>query len=147
VHLGKLATLLRLAGFDAVIEADDAALAAYGMPAGRVVLTRDVGLLKRAVVQHGYWVRHVEPERQLAEVLERFSLIDRMQPFIRCLRCNGILTEAHAAAVADRVPPRTRECIHEFRECPGCRRVYWKGSHYDRLLRLIERARSTWMSR
>src|SRR5690242_15089426 len=88
VHLGKLASLLRLAGFDAVVLDDDAELAVTAAREARVVLTRDVGVLKRTIVQHGHYVRHTAPESQLSEILERFELVDQMAPFTRCLRCN-----------------------------------------------------------
>ena len=141
VHLGKLAALLRLCGFDALLLQDDADVANVSAREGRVALTRDVGLLKRSIVRHGYWVRHTAPERQLAEILQRFDLLDRIQPFARCLRCNTPLVAVGADAVADRLPPRTRATFQEFRHCPGCGRIYWEGSHYSRLTAYIERAR------
>ena len=140
-HLGKLASFLRLAGFDSVIVKDDVDLANAAARDARVALTRDVGLLKRNVVRHGYWVRHTDPEAQLAEVLERFDLAGHMEPFSRCGRCNVPVVPVDVEAVADRLPPRTKACIREFHRCPQCERIYWQGSHYDRLRRLLERAR------
>ena len=141
VHLAKLASFLRLAGFDAVVLEDDAELANTAARDHRVVLTRDVGVLKRGVVAHGHWVRHMDPELQLAEVLERFDLAGRMEPFARCVRCNTPVVPVEAEAVAARLLPRTRAVFRQFHRCPSCDRIYWKGSHYDRLLRLVERAR------
>jgi uncharacterized protein len=146
VHLGKLASLLRLAGFDAVVRTDDAELAESGAREERVVLTRDVDLLKRNVVRHGYWVRHTDPELQLAEVLERFDLMDLMEPFARCLRCNVTLVAADAGEVSDRLLPRTRAEFRHFRRCPACDRIYWQGSHYERLRRLLDRTRERAMT-
>jgi uncharacterized protein with PIN domain len=141
VHLGKLASLLRLAGFDAVVIEDDADVANTAARENRVVLTRDVALLKRGVVRHGYWIRYTEPALQLVEVLDRFALADRMEPFTRCLRCNTPLAATEPAAVAEKVPPRARAAFRRFWRCPGCARVYWQGSHYDRLTELLVRAR------
>jgi hypothetical protein len=141
VHLGKLASLLRLVGFDTVVLADDAGMATMAARDGRIVLTRDVDLLKRSVVRHGHWVRHTDSESQLAEVLERFDLVNRMEPFVRCVRCNTLLVPVDAEAVAERLLPRTRAAFRQFHRCPGCDRVYWQGSHYDRLIRVVERAR------
>jgi len=142
VHLSKLASLLRLCGFDAVTGSDDEDLVRAAAREGRVVLTRDLGLLKRAAVRYGYWVRHTYPESQLLEVLERFDLAGRMDPFTRCLRCNTRLVSADADAVANRLPRRTRATFRQFHQCPGCARVYWRGSHFDRLAGLVERART-----
>ena len=141
VHLRKLAALLRLAGFDALLLTEDAEVAAVSAAEARVALTRDVGLLKRSIVQHGYWIRQTDPELQLVEVLERFDLVDRMDPFVRCMECNTLLVAVDVEAVAERLPPGTRECFSQFHRCPGCDRVYWQGSHYERLVRLLDRAR------
>jgi uncharacterized protein len=141
IHLRKLAALLRLAGFDALLFTDDAEVAEASAAEGRVALTRDVGLLKRSVIQHGYWIRHTNPELQFVEVLQRFDLTDRMDPFVRCMECNTRLVPVDVDAVAERLPAGTRECFSQFHRCPGCDRVYWQGSHYERLVRLLERAR------
>ena len=140
VHLRKLAAFLRLAGFDAVIEQDDESLAAIGARENRVVLTRDVALLKRTVVRYGYWVSAIDPEWQLAEVLRRFDLAERVLPFARCTRCNTPLVSVDAEAVASRLLPCTRAEFREFSECVGCKRVYWLGSHWRRLASLLDRA-------
>ena len=141
IHLRKLATLLRLAGFDALLLSDDEHVAAVSASEGRVALTRDIGLLKRSIIQYGYWIRQTNPELQFLEVLERFDLADRMDPFVRCMECNTLLVPVAADAVAAQLRPGTRECFSDFRRCPGCGRVYWKGSHYERLVQLLDRVR------
>jgi uncharacterized protein with PIN domain len=141
IHLRKLATLLRLAGFDALLLSDDEQVAAVSASQGRVALTRDIGLLKRSIIRHGYWIRQTNPELQFVEVLQRFDLADRMDPFVRCMECNTLLVPVAADAVAERLPPGTRECFSEFHECRGCGRIYWQGSHYEQLVRVLERAR------
>jgi len=139
-HLQKLASWLRLAGFDALLYAGDAEVAEAGIREQRVVLTRDVALLKRSIVRHGYWVRHTDPEKQLAEVLRRFDLVPSMAPFTRCTQCNTLLVPAPAEAVRDRLLPCTRAEFEQFHECPGCGRVYWRGSHYTSLQSVLDRA-------
>ena len=141
VHLSKLASLLRLCGFDALMLQEDGDIADAAAREGRVVLTRDVALLKRGAVQRGRWVRHTDPEEQLVEVLESFALIDQMNPFSRCLRCNTPITAVPAATVVEHVPARVRAAFREFWHCPGCARIFWRGSHYHRLSSLIERVR------
>jgi uncharacterized protein with PIN domain len=142
VHLGRLAALLRLSGFDTLLLEDDASIAARAAGGERIVLTRDVALLKRSVVRVGRWVRQTDPERQLVEVLEHFELVDRMQPFTRCLECNTPLVDANAITIETRVEPQIRRRFAEFRHCPGCDRVYWQGTHYLRLLELMKRVRT-----
>ena len=147
IHLRKLAALLRLAGFDALLLTDDAEIAGVSATEERVALTRDVALLKRSIIQHGYWVRQTNPELQLVEVLQRFELADRMDPFVRCMECNTLLVPVDVEAIAERLPQGTRECFRRFHRCSGCDRVYWQGSHYDRLVRLLEHARERARSR
>lgn len=134
-HLGRLATYLRMAGFDTLYRNDfaDDELAAVSRDERRILLTRDAGLLKRAAVTHGYFVRETAVRRQFAEVMRRFDLFRQARPFTRCLRCNTILQVAIKEEIADRLPPRAAELYHEFLRCPGCDRVYWKGGHYERM--------------
>jgi uncharacterized protein with PIN domain len=140
IHLSKLASWLRLAGLDTVVIADDGELARVGGDEDRIVLTRDVALLKRSAVRCGHWIRHTDPEWQLVEVLRSFDVARAVAPFTRCMACNTPLTAADTSAVSDRVPECARELFREFSECPGCRRVYWQGSHYPRLRAALERA-------
>jgi uncharacterized protein with PIN domain len=135
VHLGRLAAYLRLAGFDTAYrnDASDADLASVSAAEARLLLTRDVDLLKRAQVRHGYFVRNIQPGRQLVEVLRRFECVGAARPFTRCPRCNAPLQPVDKAIVIDRVPPRTRECHDLFSQCPACTAVYWPGSHYARI--------------
>jgi uncharacterized protein len=140
VHLQALASRLRLAGFDSIVIEDDARLAQEGRE--RIVLTRDVALLKRNAVRCAHWVRQIDPDAQLAEILRRFDLTSEMEPFARCLRCNTPVAPIERDAVQARVPPRTRACVREYHWCPRCEQVYWRGSHYPRLAELVARARS-----
>ena len=139
-HLGKLASFLRLSGFDSLYRSDfeDASLARLSSAERRILLTRDRGLLKRSQVTYGYWVRETSPRLQLIEVVRRFGLWDRLEPFSRCLRCNGEIESIPGDEVASRLLPQTREHYREFRWCPKCDRVYWKGSHHDRMQGFLE---------
>ncbi len=138
-HLGRLAAYLRLAGFDTIYEPpwDDAVLARRSAEEGRTLLTRDRGLLKRSIVSRGYFVESTHLREQFAEIARRFELRDRMRPFTRCARCNTPLREVAKADVLDRLPPRTRLHFDEFLECPTCRRVYWRGSHYTKITKFL----------
>ncbi len=140
-HLGKLAVYLRMVGFDTLYRNDyaDETLARISSGEGRILLTRDRGLLKRSVVTHGYWLRATDPRQQLVEVVRRFDLFRAIAPFQRCLRCNGLLEPVAKKAVSNRLQPKTRQYYDEFSICKTCDRVYWKGSHYQRMQGFIER--------
>jgi uncharacterized protein with PIN domain len=140
VHLGRLASYLRMLGFDTLYRNDypDEELAAISSSEGRILLTRDRGLLKRTIVTHGYCLRTTDPRQQLAEVLRRFDLFNLIKPFQRCLRCNSLLKLVDKADIIDCLPPKIKEDYDEFRRCQGCAQVYWKGSHYDRMREFID---------
>jgi len=142
-HLGRLARHLRMLGFDTRYRNDfeDGAIAAIAARERRVILTRDIGLLKRRNVIHGRWLRAVKPRRQLEETLDAFGLRDDMAPFTRCMDCNGLLVEAPKDTVFDRLPPRIRLCFDAFVQCADCDKVYWPGGHYERMRRLIDQLR------
>jgi uncharacterized protein with PIN domain len=141
VHLGRLAAYVRLLGFDAAYRNDltDEQIAGRAATESRIVVTRDRGLLKRAEVMYGYWMRHTEPRKQLTELVRKFDLARQVDLFTRCLVCNTELERADKQVIESRVPPRTAERFQDFHLCPGCGRVYWRGSHYQRMLRLIGR--------
>ena len=139
VHLGRLARLLRLAGFDTLYanNRDDAELARTSRRDGRILLTRDRGLLMRAEVSHGYCVRSPSPPEQLREVLARFELAGNMKPFSLCLVCNQRLERLPRRRARARVPEKVARSYRRFRTCPRCGRVYWRGSHWESMRRLL----------
>ena len=140
IHLGKLATYLRLLGFDTLYQNDyqDEELARLSSSEERILLTQDRGLLKRSAVVYGYCVRESDPRRQVVEVLRRFDLFNAIAPFQRCLRCNGLLQPVSKEAIGDRLPPLTRKHYNEFSICQACAQVYWKGVHYERIQQFID---------
>ena len=139
VHLGRLARLLRLLGFDSLYTnaASDPWLARTSRTEHRILLTRDRELLKRAEVTHGYCVRSTHTREQLAEVVARFDLARAARPFTRCLACNGALESVDKGDVEQSLPPLVCARHHQFWRCKDCRRVFWKGSHHAELVRLV----------
>lgn len=134
VNVGKLAVLMRMIGADAWMENewDDACIAAAAQKFGRVVLSKDSGLLKRKQIEFGRLVRSEDPDRQLKEVVDFFGI--RPGPFFtRCLRCNSRLVPVEKSRIEHRLLPKTRKYFHEFFLCPGCGRIYWSGSHMDKM--------------
>jgi uncharacterized protein with PIN domain len=142
-HLGRLARYLRLLGFDAAHRAqvDDEALARQAAEEDRILLTRDLDLLKRRMVRQGYRVRSTRPRAQLSEVVRHFDLAGGCRPFTRCLACGETLVAAAAAEAAARVPAGVAGRYRDFQTCPGCGRFYWPGSHHRRLSTLVEEVR------
>lgn len=141
VNLGGAARLLRLMGLDVRCEfaADDTELARISVDDHRILLTRDRGLLARRIVTHGLYVRAGMPFDQVVEVIDRLDLATRLAPLSRCLRCGAPLEEVDKTAVSGRLPLHIRRVHNAFRRCTGCDRVYWAGTHRDRLDDLVTR--------
>jgi uncharacterized protein len=143
VHLGRLAHYLRLLGFDTryATDLDDAALVGISVSERRILLTRDVGLLKQKALTHGYRLRSTDSNRQLEEVVHALSLEKDLRPFTRCMFCNAVLRPVARADVAGRVPSGVFRRFRRFTCCPGCRRIYWRSRHLHQLERLSRRRR------
>jgi uncharacterized protein with PIN domain len=139
-HLGKLAAYLRMVGFDTLYRNDyhDEELAQTSSQEERILLTRDIRLLMRRVIVYGYWIREKEPGQQLVELLQRYGLFGGIIPFKRCLHCNGLLQPVDKENIIHRLEPLTKIYYDEFRICPDCDQIYWKGSHYERMIVFIE---------
>lgn len=143
VHLRKLARELRLFGFDVTYDPslDDPSLARIAGKERRVLLTRDRQLLMRSIVDRGLYVRNTDPRLQLTEILDRLDLRGACRPFTRCLECNGPIEPIDPAtadpALLERIPPGVRSWCDDYYRCTGCDRIYWKGSHYDKLQRFV----------
>lgn len=139
VHLGRLARWLRMLGFDTLYrnDYDDPEIVAIARQEGRAILTRDLGIMKRRAVIYGYHVQSTKPQEQLHEVLTRYQLYDQIRPFHRCIVCNGLLHIVAKETVVDQIEPKTLLYYDEFFQCVGCRKIYWRGSHYERMTSFI----------
>jgi uncharacterized protein with PIN domain len=140
VHLGKLAKYLRLLGFDSLYETtfSDEEIISRSVEGKRIILTRDKILLRNRRVTHGYWIRSDDPGSQVKEVINRLDLRKKIETFTRCLECNSLIELVSRESIEDRLPPKTRQYYNEFFICPGCGRIYWKGSHYERMKEFAE---------
>ncbi len=139
-HLGKLAHALRLLGFDSLYfnDVDDPDLAERAANEGRILLSRDRGLLMRKQVVQGCLVRSSNPQVQLLQVLRRYDLRSCATPFTRCVNCNGMLQYVSKDDVLDQLEPLTRRYFDEFHRCEACGQVYWRGSHQQKLINWLE---------
>ncbi|HLP71954.1 MAG TPA: Mut7-C RNAse domain-containing protein [Bacteroidales bacterium] len=143
VHLGKLARYLRLSGFDSEYDPGlkDNVIISRSLSGKRIILTRDKMLLKNRRVTHGYFVRSANPHVQIEEVVRRFDLASQMKAFTRCLECNVRVEDVSKEHIIDRLPEKTRTFYDRFWICPSCKRIYWEGSHYERMKEFVEKLR------
>jgi len=138
-HLGALARLLRMAGFDTLYDNGyrDEEIAALAAAEARTLLTRDRELLKRRAVEQGCYLHAIRPEAQLRELCARLALAPLARPFTLCLHCNLPLRPVDKADVLDRLPESVRLAHDAFTACAACGRVFWKGSHHRRMLAML----------
>jgi uncharacterized protein len=139
-HLGRLAAYLRMMGFDTLYRNDyhDEELAQVSHDEQRILLTRDVGLLKRSLVIYGYYVRETNRHKQLAEITRRYKLTESAAPFKHCMKCNGLLERVDKETILEQLPDGTATYYDEFLRCADCQQIYWKGAHYQRMQTLIQ---------
>lgn len=135
-NVARLASLLRALGFDTAYHRlwDDERIAELSMKEGRVVLSRDRALLKRSAVEHGRLIRSQIGDEQLLEVLRHFMITKRMHAFSRCLRCNVMTEFVSKDKILHLLEPKVRTHYHSFRYCPMCNRIYWRGTHFKKLM-------------
>lgn len=140
-HLGALARFLRMLGYDTRHDnayADAEILRIVGEE-GRIALSRDRELLKCRGIQRGCYVHERKPEAQLREVAGRYDLIEGARPFTLCLACNLPLEPATTDEARAYAPPAVLERQAGFQRCGACRRIYWPGTHYERMRQALAR--------
>jgi len=144
-NVGKLAKWLRMMGYNTILfkEEDDGSLIRAALAQNRVILTKDSQLMKRRVITSGrlraVFLDTDDPKAQLRKVIQTLHLDCRYKPFSICLECNHLLLEKDREEVRGRVPPYVFETKEQFMECPSCHRIYWRGTHWLAMNRVLER--------
>ncbi len=140
VHLGKLSKYLRMLGFDTYYRNDleDDEIISLSVKQKRIILTRDIGILKHGTVTHGYWLRSQDSREQLSEVIRRFDLQKQIRPFYRCTVCNGSVSKVDKQAIVHHLERNTIKYFKEFYRCSTCMQIYWEGSHYEKMRGFID---------
>lgn len=140
-HVGRLVRYLRMLGFDTLYDSamGDRQLVEISVHQRRILLTRDRELLMHRELTHGIFVHGDQARHQVRYVLDRLHLDGDVQPLSRCVRCNEELERVARQQIVARVPARVAARHRRFQRCPGCDRVYWRGTHHDRMMALVAR--------
>ena len=147
-NVGKLARWLRMMGYDSLFfnGSDDSHMVAQALAEGRVILTRDTEIMKRRVIKNGrlkaVLIESEEPERQMQQLMNTLDLNGQFRPFTLCLECNERLVGRIPEEVKDRVPPYVYRTQSQYMECPACRRIYWRGTHWEAMTRKLKQLAS-----
>jgi uncharacterized protein with PIN domain len=139
--LGNLAKWLRILGYDTdyVSSRDDNELVRIARAEGRILLTRDHQLAKRRGLQ-SLLIEHDALEAQLGQVIQALGLaLDN--PFTRCPVCNAPLEQITGEEAAPHVPPFVLRTQPVFRRCPICQRIFWRGTHWQRMKEALAKYR------
>ncbi|MGD2118948.1 MAG: Mut7-C RNAse domain-containing protein [Chromatiales bacterium] len=139
VHLGRLAGYLRMLGFDTLYrnDYDDAELADISAQQQRILVTSDRRLLMRKQISLGYFMRSRKPREQIIELLQRYDLFEHEPELARCLACNGIIHAVDKQDIVEELLPLTKKHYEDFYQCDSCKKIYWEGSHFDKMQDLI----------
>jgi uncharacterized protein with PIN domain/sulfur carrier protein ThiS len=140
-NLGRLSRYLRMLGFDTRFDMNlhDEDIIRIATEEKRIILTRDLGILKNSRVNRGYFIRSQQPDLQLREVIGKFDLKGKFKPFSRCIACNGEILPIVKEKIVGRVPEQVKTNFEDFFQCAVCDRIYWEGSHHQRMLEKIDR--------
>lgn len=133
--LGKLCKFLRICGIDTLYSNQGVAILIEARKRNRTALTRNTRLRGKDGI---YFIQTSNPATQFKEVITKYNLQNEIQPFSRCIECNRKLKSVAKESVKDKIPYFTYKNFDEFALCPGCQRVYWKGSHYRRMIEEIK---------
>jgi uncharacterized protein with PIN domain len=144
-NVGKLATWLRIMGYDALLFSgeDDGRMVKVAMSQNRVILTKDREVMKRRLITSGrlkgILIEDDDVEAQLQQVVKAFNLDYHFNPFSVCLECNKRLVEKDNDSVRELVPPHVFKTQRLYMECPSCHRIYWRGTHWQAMSRELEK--------
>jgi uncharacterized protein with PIN domain len=135
--LGTLVRWLRVLDYDVLYDPrlDDQALLDRAAAEGRILVTRDRGLLEQKRARTHLLIDSEDPGEQLKQVVRDLGLrVERERLFGRCLECNQPLVSVPVEEARLRVPPFVARTQSRFFRCPTCDRYFWWATHVDRML-------------
>ena len=133
VMLGRLAKRLRLRGIDVLYNngLDDNSIIRISLEQNRLILTRDNGLARRPLAASHLLICSDRVDEQVHQVLTAYQI--GATPLTRCSECNETLTPIDKDEAVDLVPAYVYKTCDFFLRCGACGRIYWKGTHVDRM--------------
>jgi len=138
-HFGKLARYLRMLGFDTVYDRalNDEQIIQISLQENRAILSKDRALLLDRRVKNGYFVNAKNLGDQLIEVIKHFDMVNKFNPFTRCLLCNGKIITVDKKNIQEEVLLSIFNQYENFTRCLDCKKVFWEGSHHQKMSNFI----------
>ena len=122
---------------------DDRDMVATALEEDRIMLTRDTQLMKRGLITSGrikaVLIKSDRPELQMRQIIEELNLNTSFRPFTLCLECNQPLEEKTREQVKELVPPYVFKTQNQYRQCPRCHRIYWRGTHWQAMTETLKK--------
>lgn len=139
--LGRLARWLRILGYDTLYyrRIDDLLLVRTARSQRRWLLTRDAILLRERRPEKAFFIREDRVDQQLQQMIAQFGTPPQEAWLCRCLECNEMLAPLSRQDAQPLVPAYVHETQDRFARCPACRRIYWQGTHYERIRSRLQR--------
>lgn len=144
-NVGKLARWLRMMGYDTLFfnNIDDSRLIHVALKERRVILTKDTQIIRRRIATSGQLkvilIESDDSKEQLRQVVKELGLDCCFRQFTRCLECNQSLIPRSKEEVKELVPPFVFQTQTQYMQCPSCLRLYWQGTHWQRMKRELEK--------
>ena len=142
--LGNIAKKLRLLGYDSEYSSDNenGELIQRAKNENRVLVTKDVPLSEKAKKQK-ISVIHIKNSKEIEQLAQIFKNLKLSKLVIsgnttRCTECNGELKIINKDNVMNKVPDGILEKINDFWECINCKKIYWEGTHIERLQNFVD---------
>ncbi|HID29288.1 MAG TPA: twitching motility protein PilT [Desulfobacterales bacterium] len=140
VNLGDIAKYMRVLGLDVYYHPSlfSRDIIEISNKENRIILTKSRKLLKFKDVTHGVFVHPGTTQEQIRRIIEFLDIRDNVKPFSRCLCCNSLLEPVPKEEIFERIPSKTRAFCSEYARCESCDKIYWKGTHFIRMKKVIE---------
>lgn len=139
INLGDIVKYMRILGFDLYYDPllSTREIIEISKKESRIILSKSKKLLKFKDVSHGIFIRPGTSTEQIRRLIDYLDIKDTIKPFSRCLRCNALLKSVAKEKILDRIPPKTKEFCDEYVQCQSCDKIYWKGTHFINMKKIV----------
>ncbi len=142
VMLGRLAKFMRICGLDVAYDCtlSDNEIIHISLEQERTILTRDTRLIERPLASNHLLITSDRAAEQFRQVIDSFHIDINRSIWTRCTVCNTPLSRIEKEDARDLVPQYVYIRHSDFMRCDGCKKIYWKGTHVERIRKLIYEA-------
>jgi len=140
INLGNIVKYMRALGLDLFYDSllSTREIIKISKRENRIILTKDSKLLKFKDVSHGIFIRPDTTIEQIRRIINYLDIKDDLKPFSRCLQCNTLLDVVPKENILNKIPPMTIEFCDEDVQCQSCNKIYWKGTHYINMMKVVK---------